>query len=130
MRTEFMRAIAPSPLRSALLLTRISILPRGFRSRALFPLTPTLSLGERVPLARAFGNREPFNFSSDGMRFSLSLRERVGVRGKSVSDFAVGLERKIRVRCSRPDGALHKCAHGSRRRHQFTAFLIKRWNIG
>src|SRR5439155_12070151 len=52
------------------------------RSHAWFPLTPTLSLGERGRPCAAFGDSEGCGSSRDGKWFSLSPRERVGVRGK------------------------------------------------
>src|SRR6266705_3609373 len=55
-------------------------------SHTLFPLTPTLSLGERGPSYAAFGDSEGFGSSRDGKWFSLSPRERVGVRGKCAFD--------------------------------------------
>jgi hypothetical protein len=57
-----------------------------------FPLTPTLSLGERGNhLPRCDESRRAGHLS-DGRRSPLSPRERVGVRGKEISI----LERSLR----------------------------------
>jgi hypothetical protein len=54
---------------------------RAVRFSGLFPLTPTLSLGERVnPTLRRVQSR-PFGSPLRNARCSLSLRERVRVRG-------------------------------------------------
>src|SRR5438876_2536623 len=53
----------------------------GRLSNARFPLTPTLSPGERGRPCAAFDDSEGFGSSRDGKWFSLSPRERVGVRG-------------------------------------------------
>src|SRR5438132_12605767 len=47
----------------------------------LFPLTPTLSLGERVTPSRRGEQSRLLSFPLRGARCSLSLRERVRVRG-------------------------------------------------
>ena len=47
-----------------------------------FPLTPTLSLGEREPRRPAPGQSDALRLIDRLARFPLSLRERVGVRGK------------------------------------------------
>src|SRR6058998_1141777 len=46
----------------------------------LFPLTPALSLGERVNPSRRGVQSRPFGLHCAGARCSLSLRERVRVR--------------------------------------------------
>ena len=51
-----------------------------------FPLTPTLSLGERVPRRLSLEWPARLDLSQRGKCFSLSPRERVGVRGKRCSD--------------------------------------------
>ena len=51
-------------------------------ANVLFPLTPALSLGEREPRRRLWTNQSVVGSSRCGKRFSLSPRERVGVRGK------------------------------------------------
>src|SRR5438876_19355 len=50
-----------------------------------FPLTPTLSLGERVNLLSAENNPQPSACRLRDARCSLSLRERVRVRGNDAA---------------------------------------------
>jgi hypothetical protein len=52
-----------------------------FESGVSFPLTPALSLGERVPRCPSFKMRQRVDLSQRGEWFSLSPRERAGVRG-------------------------------------------------
>ena len=51
-------------------------------SNGFFPLTPALSLRERVPLPPCFVKSSAPVWSRTGRMFTLSLRERAGVRGK------------------------------------------------
>jgi hypothetical protein len=51
-----------------------------------FPLTPTLSLGERENHLPRYDKSRRAGLSSDGRRGTLSPRERVEVRGKWCSD--------------------------------------------
>jgi len=53
-------------------------------SSALFPLTPALSLGERETRNPALGTKNAADWRRNGERFSLSPRERAGVRGKEL----------------------------------------------
>jgi hypothetical protein len=55
------------------------------RSQAVFPLTLTLSLGEREPRLRHLDQPGTLDSSIRRMGFSLSPRERAGVRGKDLS---------------------------------------------
>jgi hypothetical protein len=55
------------------------------RSQAVFPLTLTLSLGEREPRLPRLDPPDALDSSIRWMGFSLSLRERAGVRGKELS---------------------------------------------
>jgi len=48
----------------------------------LFPLTPALSLRERGNRSQRRDKSRAVAFSKDWIRFTLSLRERAGVRGK------------------------------------------------
>ena len=50
-------------------------------SLLMFPLTPALSLGERVQRRPSLDSPERLFFSHCGEWFSLSPRERAGVRG-------------------------------------------------
>jgi hypothetical protein len=50
----------------------------------VFPLTLTLSLGEREPGLRRLDESGALDSSIRRMRFSLSPRERAGVRGKEL----------------------------------------------
>jgi len=50
-----------------------------------FPLTPPLSLGERVSPSICGGQSRPVRFLLRDARCSLSLRERVRVRGNDVT---------------------------------------------
>ena len=52
----------------------------------LIPLTPTLSLGEKGQFGPGFEKSVRQKFTSDWRQFSLSPRERVGVRGISPLD--------------------------------------------
>jgi len=52
------------------------------RPIARFPLTPTLSLGERERRGQRVGEAGAPGMARDWPEFSLSPRERVGVRGK------------------------------------------------
>jgi hypothetical protein len=52
----------------------------------LFPLTPALSLGERVNSSLRGEHSSHLGFHLRGARCSLSLRERVRVRGKGAID--------------------------------------------
>jgi hypothetical protein len=51
---------------------------------AAFPLTLALSLGEREQSTPRIGQSRVLGKSNGGGRFSLSPRERAGVRGKEV----------------------------------------------
>jgi hypothetical protein len=57
-----------------------------------FPLTPALSLGERVPRRPSLEWPARLDLSQRGRWFSLSPRERAGVRGKEIPK----LERRLR----------------------------------
>ena len=58
-------------------------------SSVLFPLTLTLSLGEREHGSKRFDQPMIFGVSNHGSRFSLSSGERVGVRGREVSEESI-----------------------------------------
>jgi hypothetical protein len=60
-------------------------------SERRFPLTPALSLGERVPRRPSPERPARLDFSQRGRWFSLSPRERAGVRGKETPK----LERRL-----------------------------------
>ena len=71
--------------------------------RVRIPVSPSPQpspLGRGSALAHGFGDCEGPGSSNDGKWFSLSPRERVGVRGKCAFDPARALS-KICVRCSR-----------------------------
>src|ERR1035438_1244398 len=81
-----------------------------------FPLTPTLSLGERVARFPPLDWPARLDLSKHGRWFSISPRERDGVRGKRCSDkpmlnlMAIGravpcAPRRWKVRTSPHDGA-------------------------
>ena len=55
------------------------------RSNGFFPLTPTLSLGERVNLSRRGEQSTALGLPLRDARCSLSLRERVRVRGNDAA---------------------------------------------
>ncbi len=57
---------------------------RGWGKDKLFPLTPARSLGERVPISCAGMKQVGSGIRTDWREFSLSPRERVGVRGKRI----------------------------------------------
>jgi hypothetical protein len=57
------------------------LIASGQMSGVTFPLTPTLSLGERATLRLSVGLFERMRSSKDAPGCSLSPRERVGVRG-------------------------------------------------
>src|SRR6266581_1908286 len=58
---------------------------RASRCGGLFPLTPALSLGERVNPSLRGGQSIPLGFPLRDARCCLSLRERVGVRGNGAT---------------------------------------------
>jgi len=58
---------------------------RSWRMNVAFPLTPALSLGGRGCRRPRIGLSAGLGFERNGLRFSLSLRERVGVRGKGAA---------------------------------------------
>src|SRR2546426_3791123 len=58
---------------------------RASRCSGFFPLTPALSLGERVNLSLRGEQTRPVGFPLRDARCSLSLRERVRVRGNGVA---------------------------------------------
>ena len=58
------------------------LLGRALDRNAPFPLTPTLSLGEREPRSRSLEPACACGWPGRGHRSSLSPRERAGVRGK------------------------------------------------
>src|SRR6266581_6478728 len=58
---------------------------RAARCGGFFPLTPALSLGERVNLSLRGEQSRPVGFPLRDARCSLSLGERVGVRGKGAA---------------------------------------------
>jgi hypothetical protein len=80
-------------LRRHVVVGRKSGLYPSWSGCAPFPLTLTLSLRERELLALALGAsaRPTANTATEspmtGERFSLSLGERAGVRGKSANDY-------------------------------------------
>ena len=55
----------------------------------LFPLTPALSLRERGSCRQTLELCKGFGSTGSRLRFSLSLRERAGGRGKGASDIQV-----------------------------------------
>ena len=59
---------------------------RAARCGGFFPLTPALSLGERVNPSRRGEQSRPVGFPLRDARCSLSLRERVRVRGNGAND--------------------------------------------
>jgi hypothetical protein len=63
-----------------------------YLSEHRFPLTPTFSRDERVPRRRSLQWPARLDLSQRGRGFSLSPRERVGVRGKEIPK----LERRLR----------------------------------
>ena len=58
---------------------------RAARCGGFFPLTPALSLGERVNLSLRGEQTRPVGFPLRDARCSLSLRERVRVRGNGAN---------------------------------------------
>src|SRR5882724_12237204 len=58
---------------------------RAARCSGFFPLTPALSLGERVSPSLGREQARPVGFPLRDARCSLSLRERVRVRGNSAN---------------------------------------------
>jgi len=61
-----------------------------------FPLTPALSLRERVNHFQSWRTNYALALRTRWLRFSLSLRERAGVRGKGASFTATARD----LRCS------------------------------
>jgi hypothetical protein len=59
------------------------------QSNIVFPLTLALSLREREPLSTGWGDPAHAEVFPVRAIISLSPRERVGVRGRETSDFAV-----------------------------------------
>ena len=85
----------PEPLRC--LRGAWGFLGRRLDSGISFPLTPALSLGERVTRSPSLLVPEHLDVAEPGVWFSLSPRERVGVRGKrtcvvSTGSSCVGLQ--------------------------------------
>ena len=58
---------------------------RAARASGFFPLTPALSLGERVKQSRPGEQSRPVGLALRDARCSLSLRERVRVRGNGAN---------------------------------------------
>ncbi len=56
-------------------------------THVLFPLTPALSLGEREPCRPALEETKRLEFADWQRVFSLSPRERAGVRGNGPCDY-------------------------------------------
>ena len=81
------------------------MLPQDLRSLAIpaitrhvgfgddpFPLTPALSPRRGGPAARVKAKSQDLDSPRDGIRFSLSPRERAGVRGKLTSALRMGCD--------------------------------------
>ena len=57
----------------------------GACAEGSYPLTPSLSPGEREHVTRSFDKTGRLDLRRGWRRFSLSLRERAGVRGNAIS---------------------------------------------